>query len=122
MSAAAAKAMAAWERRLQRAGPACISASRPSPRADDGWDVSVPVYLGDAAVDDIAVQACAEAQAGTDTVALAHGEAMPGTTGGYLFLGRIPGMRPATDYTVRVVPYHPGVRVPTELTLVHWQK
>jgi starch phosphorylase len=82
----------------------------------------VPIYLGDAAVDDIAVQACAEAQAGTDTVALVHGEAMPGTTGGYLFHGRIPGARPATDYTVRVVPYHPGVRVPTELPLVHWQK
>ncbi|WP_404308540.1 alpha-glucan family phosphorylase [Neorhodopirellula lusitana] len=31
-------------------------------------------------------------------------------------------MRPASDYTARIVPVHPGVAIPLELNLVRWQQ
>ena len=33
---------------------------------------------------------------------------------------RVPA-RPRTDFTVRIVPFHPEARVPTELPLIRWQ-
>ena len=33
-----------------------------------------------------------------------------------------PETRPLQDYTVRVVPYHPGAYLPAELPLIAWQK
>jgi len=124
-NAAAAKTMAAWLRRLQRDWPGVhIGEPTFTPR-NDGWDISVPVYLGEIVIDDIRVEACAEpaTQGGSpETIALAHDGAIPGTTSGYLYLGRIPGMRPALDYTVRVIPAHKGVKVPAEAALIRWQR
>ncbi len=34
----------------------------------------------------------------------------------------IPTGRPPSDYTVRVVPYHPEARIPTELPLIAWRR
>jgi hypothetical protein len=34
----------------------------------------------------------------------------------------VPGLRAASDYTVRIVPRHLEVRVPTELALIFWQR
>ena len=45
-----------------------------------------------------------------------------GGTGSYFYFGKIAGTRPAGDYTVRVVPARPGVRVPTETPLIRWQR
>ena len=36
--------------------------------------------------------------------------------------GKVPGDRPAGDYTARVLPYLAGVAVPLEATQVLWQR
>ena len=43
---AAAKAMAAWDRDLRRAWPGVHIGEPDFVRRNDGWDVSVPIYLG----------------------------------------------------------------------------
>lgn len=89
----------------------------------DGSDVSVAIYLGQAASKDIRVEAYAQSiGCGDEVIALSHGGMIPGATSGFVYVGRISGVRPAEDYTVRVVPSHPGVRVPAETTLIHWQR
>jgi len=35
---------------------------------------------------------------------------------------QVPTSRPATDYTVRVVPYHPDAIVPLEAAQILWQR
>jgi starch phosphorylase len=45
-----------------------------------------------------------------------------GASGGSVYGVRIPATRPASDYTVRLVPYHSGVSVPLEASHILWQR
>ncbi len=45
-----------------------------------------------------------------------------GASGSWAYRARIPATRPASDYTVRVVPHHDGVAVPLETPCVLWQR
>jgi len=122
--AAAAKAMAAWDRRLRRAWPGVHIGAPDFIRQDDGWTISVPVYLGEIAAADVRVEGYADPTGGAaaEVTALAHDGPIPGAAGGFFYRGRIPGTRPADEYTVRVVPSHPGVWVPAEIALIRWQR
>ncbi len=121
--AAAAKAMAAWDRRLHRAWPGVHIGEPDFIRQDDDWTISVPVYLGEIMAADVRVESYADPTGGAaEITALALDGPVPGAASGYFYRGRIPGTRPADDYTVRVVPAHPGVLVPTESALICWQR
>ncbi len=41
---------------------------------------------------------------------------------GCLYSARVPAIRPATDYTPRVIPYRPGLAVPLESARILWQQ
>jgi starch phosphorylase len=41
---------------------------------------------------------------------------------GFIYSGEVLATRPAEDYTVRVIPHHPEVGVPSEFALIAWQK
>jgi len=45
-----------------------------------------------------------------------------GASGAYQYQADIPAQRPAEDYTVRVLPFHPQVRWPLETGLVCWER
>jgi starch phosphorylase len=47
---------------------------------------------------------------------------LPGAAGGYVYRALAPVTRPATDYTVRVIPHHAGVAVPLEAAQILWQR
>jgi starch phosphorylase len=40
----------------------------------------------------------------------------------YTYSAQVPAIRPATDYTARVIPQHDGVAVPLELARILWQR
>jgi glycogen phosphorylase len=40
----------------------------------------------------------------------------------YVYDARIPAQRPASDYTPRLVPYHPAAVVPLEAHEILWQR
>ena len=90
----------------------------------EAWSFSVPVYLGEIGPSDVAVQLYADPR---DAEApflgkLLRGEAIIGAMNGHIYTGTAPAARSAEEYTVRIVPYFPGVRVPAELSLILWQK
>jgi starch phosphorylase len=41
---------------------------------------------------------------------------------GYVYSSSVPASRPATDFTARVIPYHPGAAVPLEAAQILWQR
>jgi starch phosphorylase len=41
---------------------------------------------------------------------------------GYLYSAEVLATRPAADYTIRVIPYYPGVTVPLEVAQIRWQR
>jgi starch phosphorylase len=44
------------------------------------------------------------------------------TPGGYLYRAAVPAVRPAADYTARVIPWHAGAAVPMESARILWQR
>jgi glycogen phosphorylase len=121
--AAAAKAMAAWDRKLRRGWAGVHIGNTDFVQQQDGRDVSVPVYLGEIDMADIRVEIYAGQTdaAPAEVTVLSPAGAIPGATSGRLYRGRIAGTRPADNYTVRVIPSHQGVRVPAEMALIRWQ-
>ncbi len=47
---------------------------------------------------------------------------LTGASGGYVYSASVPAARPANDYTARVIPRFPSVRVPLEAARILWQK
>jgi starch phosphorylase len=43
-------------------------------------------------------------------------------SGGYAYRARVPATRPATDYTVRLIPHYTGLAVPLETARILWQR
>lgn len=84
----------------------------------------VPVYMGEVMPSSVRVELFADASNGLDPeVVLLHQEqAIPGSNNGYVYAGAVSASRPSDDYTVRVVPHHPDVFLPTELPLISWQR
>ena len=51
-----------------------------------------------------------------------RGEKLAGSVNGYLYSTRTPATRNASDFTARVVPFHPEASVPLEAGEILWQK
>jgi len=45
-----------------------------------------------------------------------------GAANGYAYSARVAATRPATDYTARIVPFHPAAEVPLEDAHILWQR
>jgi len=86
--------------------------------------VSVPVLLGAIPPDDVRVELFADAGGGQPMQVLdfVRGDAIAGTTNGYLYTLVLATTRPPEDFTVRVVPWHPDALLPGELPLILWQR
>ena len=82
------------------------------------------VYLNDLAPDHVAVELYADTVTGAVPERQVMTQVAPliGATNGYVYQGRVPASRPATDYTVRVIPYHPEAVIPLEARHILWQR
>jgi starch phosphorylase len=90
--------------------------------AADGQVFRVQVYLGELAPDTVRVELYAEPRAGSpaERVPLRPDHALSGSAGGFLYVGTVPGDRPAGDYTPRVVPAHAEAMIPAETRFISW--
>src|SRR5271169_1016273 len=119
-----ARTMQTWEARLRRHWSGLHIGETSLSRDGKAWSFSVPIYLGEIAPADVAVQLYADPRDGEPPFLgeLLRREAIIGATNGHIFAGTAPATRSAEVYTVRIVPHFPGVRVPVELSLILWQK
>lgn len=53
---------------------------------------------------------------------MTRGEKLVGAENGFVYTASVSAARPATDYTLRVIPYYPGVAIPLEATQILWQR
>ena len=86
----------------------------------DRWQMSVECWLDDLPRDGTRVELYADGGESPVVVPLERTGALPGSVHGYLFSGSVPADRPLSDYTVRVVPHHPGAFVPIENPCILW--
>ena len=119
-----ARAMHSWEARLRRHWSGLHIGETSLSSDGQAWSFSVPVYLGEIAPADVAVQLYADPRDGKERFLgeLLRGGPIIGATNGHIYTGTAPATRRAEEYTVRIIPYFSGVRVPAELSLILWQK
>jgi len=84
----------------------------------------VHVFGGDLPLASVRVELFADERqnASAEVIVLHQEHAIPGTANGYIYAGEVEATRPAQDYTVRIVPYHPAAQIPMELPLITWQR
>ncbi|MGC8500837.1 MAG: alpha-glucan family phosphorylase [Leptospirillia bacterium] len=82
-----------------------------------------PVWLGEIDPQDVAVEMVAmdPAGGGPFVTAMDRVRTLAGARNGYVYAAAVPSGRPVDDYTLRVVPYREGVRVPLEESRILWQ-
>ena len=82
------------------------------------------VYLNELNSNDVRVEIYADAIDGSRTVKqeMLCVRQLPGVPDCYLYRAKVSSTRPATDYTLRKIPYYPGVSVPLEAVNILWQK
>jgi len=119
-----ARAMHGWEARLRRHWSGLHIGETSLSGGGEAWSFSVPVYLGEIVPSDVAVQLYADPRDGEERFLgeLLRGEPIIGATNGHIYTGTAPATRPPDEYSVRIIPYFSGVRVPAELSLILWQK
>jgi starch phosphorylase len=119
----AARALHAWATALQQHWDT-IHIAPPDVRQEGAdWAFDVQVYLGELTPDMLQVQLyAAPADDGkTACHTMQAGEALAGARHGYHYRARVPSVRAAQDYTVRVVAQRADVCLPQELPLIVWQ-
>jgi starch phosphorylase len=116
-------AMANWQSGLKR-NWSNIRFGEVNVVSDRGKHVfEVQVYLGGLDPGTVLVEIYAEGLDGSIPVRqeATRGRQLIGANG-YIYRAQVDSTRPATDYTPRVIPFHPGVIVPLEAPFILWQR
>jgi starch phosphorylase len=122
--AGAARKLESWSRHLVSNWPGIRFGAVAAAASEGRLTVSVPVQLGDIGPDSVRVELYAD-PVGTEEPFVQR--MMPvhpiaDAADGSLYRATIETARPASDFTPRVVPFHPDARVPIELPLIAWQR
>ncbi len=93
-------------------------------QGDGATKLVVTVLLGEISPEHVRVELFADAKSGfaPEAIELHRERPIPGSINGFIYAGAVPGTRPVSDYTVRIVPYHQEAFLPTELPLIAWQQ
>jgi len=88
-----------------------------------GWSFHMQIYLGDILPEQIQVQLYAdEINGAAPQVHCCYcGDKIPGAIHGYCYNVTITTVRPATDFTPRVIPYHAEAQIPAEANFIAWK-
>ena len=123
-SGAAAVRMVNWRHDIERKWTNVRFGEVKVERGAEGHLFEAQVYLNGIVPDAVRVALYAEGSDSSDTVnrEMTRGRELVGAENGYVYAASVPGTRPASDYTVRVIPYCEGVAVPEEAARILWQR
>ncbi|MCF6291603.1 MAG: alpha-glucan family phosphorylase [Desulfobacterales bacterium] len=91
---------------------------------DKDTTFTIQVYLDDLDPEAVQVELYADSQGedGAEIYPMTKVKPLTGAVHGYMYTHTVRGQRPATDYTVRVVPFHPDAKVPLEANQILWER
>jgi starch phosphorylase len=118
------KQMVDWRQDLERKWAALRFGEEKIETTDEGHIFEIQVYLDDLDPNAVRVELYANGANAElpfrQEMKLIH--PLLGAIGGYAFNATVPATRPASEYTVRVIPCHDGVAVPLEVGKILWQR
>jgi starch phosphorylase len=121
---AVGRQMVEWQHAMQQAWPALRFGEMKVETNGDRHVFEVQFYHGDLDPSAVRIELYADGVNGDGPVQqeMERVRQLPGGAGGYAYRAPVPAMRPATDYTARVIPQHTGVAVPLEDERILWQR
>jgi starch phosphorylase len=113
-----------WEQALRQQWSALRFGKITSVNVGGQYEFKAEVNLGTLKPGAVRVDLYAEGNGGRDAThqEMLRTDSQSSGTGTYVYVARVPGDRPATDFTARIVPHHPGVKIPLEAGFVLWQR
>jgi starch phosphorylase len=82
----------------------------------------VQVDLGGIHPDAVCVELYADVSSGDPfRQTMTHRDKLPESENSYIYTAEVPAIRPASDFTPRILPKFPGMAVPLEMNLILWQ-
>jgi len=117
-----ARELAEWEARLAQQWSGVRIEAVEARRVGDQWAVSVVASLGEVPEGSVQVELYAEPREGGTPIRVAM-DRMEGASSGatrHRYRACVPGSRPASDYTPRIVPHHGEAHVPMEAVYIRW--
>lgn len=111
-----------WQTSITRHWPDVRFGAATVDRKNDAYSFQVQAFLGEIDPEAVAVELYAEGKNGgaAERTTMDRGARIAKSSGGFVYTARIPAARPASDYTPRIVPYHPGASVPLEAPFILW--
>ncbi|MDO8342750.1 MAG: alpha-glucan family phosphorylase [Cellvibrio sp.] len=116
-----AKTLNQWTRHLHLHWHEIHIGARNIQENQGNWQLEANIYLGAIAPENVAVEAIADAKGAQPAERICLALARAGVANTYHYSGLLPQDRPASDFSLRVIPAHPQVRVPGENALICWQ-
>jgi starch phosphorylase len=112
----------AWQQQLARDWSG-VSFGPFNATSNDGFArFEVTVHLGALGPDAVCVELFAEGANGDGPVRIAMVRGVQLPDGGFPYAVSVETNRPVSDFTPRVIPYHPSASVPLEASQIIWQK
>ncbi|SFK98502.1 starch phosphorylase [Nitrosomonas aestuarii] len=118
----AARSLRRWDEQLRRLWHEVHWGNLVVFEEKNGWTFRVQIYLGEVSPDFIQVQVYADPVEMNVPVCeiMKRHASIPGTVNGYLYISSVSTARPYTDFTPRIVAYHPDAFIPAENNLILW--
>ena len=113
-----------WQKDLEQKWPNLYFGDVRIETRDGEHLFEVQVYLDGLDPGNVRVELYAEGSDLEETVRqeMVRVKELTGAEHGYVYSAKVSAVRPAADYTARVVPFNPGVAVPLETNLILWQR
>ena len=121
---AVGKEIVAWQRTLDQRWDSVKFGAMRAETAADRRVIEVEVFLGDLDPDAVRVELYADGINATETVRQEMEAVRTGSdaSSAHTYRATVPAMRPASDYTARLMPRRSGVAVPLECARILWQR
>jgi len=118
------KQMVAWQHAVEDKWPALRFGGVTVETQGEQHVFEIQVYLNDLDPHAVRVEIYADGASGGEPVRqeMQLIRQLTGDASGYVYSGRVPAARPASEYTTRAIPYYSGVAVPLEATRILWQR
>lgn len=115
-------ALLQWQRDLTQHWPALRFAAATLEQKGGKYHFQAQVFLGELDPSAVSVELYANGQNGSapERHSMTRGDRIPNSQNGFTYIVSLPTNRPAADYTPRLIPQHPGARVPLEAPYILW--
>ncbi|WP_454062024.1 alpha-glucan family phosphorylase [Candidatus Nitrospira salsa] len=118
------KELQKWQKNMQETWETLRFGELHVTQYDDHYAFDVQVYMGDMDSSWISVELYADDEHGEGVVrvTMKQTETIPGMVNAYRFKAEVPASRPVEHYTPRIVPCHPSVFIPLEISDILWYR